>query len=147
MSPTDSPNLSEKRINHYFELAKNASTFSDFKQHKLGCVLVYRGKVIAEESNTTRTNPKQKEYNRLRGFAYETPNNGQTHAELGCLLKTKYMTDVDWSKVSLFVYREHKNGVRGLAKPCPACRKAIIDRGIKRVYYTTEDSQVFERIE
>lgn len=60
------------------------------------------------------------------------------HAEIACLTKIKYL-DIDFSKVTLFVYREHKNGKRAVAKPCPACTKFIKDMGIRDVFYTIED--------
>lgn len=142
----DSAPLTEKMINKYFNMAKNVSELSDFKQHHLGAIMVYKGKVIAAEHNTNKTNPIQKEYNRLREFEYDTCQNGAIHAECGCLIRTKNM-DLDWSKVSVFIYREHKDGNKAIAAPCPACRKALIDRGIKKFYYTGNNSFIYERID
>lgn len=146
MSTEDSAPLSEKMQNKFFEMAKHESMLSDNSNQKLGALIVYKNKIIASSPNQNRTNPKQKEYNKLRGFAYDTPNNGQVHAELGCILQTKNMENIDWSKASVFVFRQHKNGTRGCSCPCAACKQAIKDRGIKRIYYTGEDSYIFERI-
>ena len=134
-----------KRTAHYFNLARNASQFSDFQQHHLGCVLVYKNKVISVGYNTTKQHPMQKQYNALRGFDTATAHNS-LHAELSAIIKAKDM-DVDWSKVSIFIYREHKNGQLGLAKPCAACAQKIRDMGIKEIYYTGEGSHIYERIE
>jgi deoxycytidylate deaminase len=140
----DAP-LSIRQQNKYFEMAKHMSQLSDFQQHKIGAIFVYKGKVIASEKNSLKTNPLQKEYNKLRHFEYDSINNGAVHAECACILKTKDM-DIDWNKVSVFIFRQHKNGIRGLSAPCPACRQALIDKGIKKIYYTGENSYIFERI-
>ena len=55
--------------------------------------------------------------------------------------------DIDFSKVKLYVYREHKNGVKALARPCPACQKMIKDMGIKEVWFTTENGFGYEWME
>lgn len=133
--------------NKYFIMAKNASTFSDFyKQHHLGCVMIYKGKPICVSWNTLKTNPIQKEYNKYRNFEIESPNNGSLHAEMVGLVKTKNM-DIDWSRVEVYIYREHKNGNAAIACPCPACERAMRDRGIRHIYYTTECGTAYERIE
>ena len=134
-----------KRTAHYFNLARNASQFSDSPQHNLGCVLVYKNKVISVGWNSNKTSPVQREYNHLRGFD-ATRFNSPTHAEMSAIIKAKDMS-VDWSKVSIFIYREHKDGCTGLAKPCAACAQKIRDMGIKEIYYTGEGSHIYERID
>lgn len=131
----------------YFTSAKNISKLSNFSKQHLGAIFVYKRKIIASESNTYKTNPLQKEYNRLRNFDEESINNGAIHAEMRCLLRTKYMDDIDWPKVHVFIYREHKNKVKGMARPCEACMQALQDRGIKKIYYTTENGFACERMD
>ena len=128
---------SELSIKRNFQKAKAASTLSDFPTHKLGAVMMLGNKVLAVGYNITKTHPVQKKYNLERGYDPNVKNNGQIHAEMMCLINTKYL-DVDWSKVSLYIYREHKDHTTAMAKPCPACEKAIQERGINQVYYTTE---------
>lgn len=129
-----SPSLHQRN----FRKARNASMLSDFPTHHLGAVLTYGSKVIAVGYNSSKTNPIQKHYNTERGFDPNTKNNGMLHAEMACLVQTRDL-DIDWSKVSIYIYREHKDGSYALAKPCPACQKALEERGIKKIYYTTED--------
>lgn len=128
---------SELSIKRNFQKAKAASALSDFPTHKLGAVMMLGNKVLAVGYNITKTHPIQKKYNIERGYDPNVRNNGQIHAEMMCLINTKYL-DVDWSRVSLYIYREHKDHTTALAKPCPACEKAIRERGIKQVYFTTE---------
>lgn len=128
---------SDATIKRNFQKAKAASLYSDSPIHKLGAVMVLGKKVLAVGYNITKTHPIQKQYNIERGYNPDVKNNGQVHAEMMCLINTRNL-DVDWSKVSLYVYREHKDQTTALAKPCPACEKAIRERGILNVYYTTE---------
>ena len=67
----------------------------------------------------------------------------KVHAEMKCLIDTKDL-NIDWSKVSIFIYREH-NGKMLNCKPCKACSKALKDRGINNIYYTTEIGFNYER--
>jgi len=125
-------------IAKFFQLARNASQFSDFDNavsRHLGCVIVYRNRIISVGWNCDKEHPAQKKYNKERGF---NPTNckNSLHAEMYALVKTDGL-DIDWSKATMFVYRELANGRCAMARPCKACMKAILDRGIKNVYYTT----------
>lgn len=137
--------FNNKKINRYLDMAKEASTQSDFTKHKLGAVAVYRGSLLATGCNSCKTSPIQKRYNRVRNYSTEASygHTNCTHAELNCINKIKYL-DIDFSKVSLFVYRQHKNGTKALARPCPACSKLIRDMGIKNIYYTIENGYGYE---
>ena len=128
---------SESAIRHNFLKAKAASMMSDFPTHKLGAVMMMGNKVLTVGYNVTKTHPIQKQYNIERGYDPNVRNNGQIHAEMMCLINTRYL-NIDWSKVSIYIYREHKNHKVALAKPCPACLKALKERGITQIYYTTE---------
>lgn len=128
---------SESTIRRNFLKAKAASNLSDFPTHKLGAVMMLGNKVLSVGYNITKTHPIQKGYNIERGYDPNVKNNGQVHAEMMCLINTRYL-DVDWSKVSIYIYREHKDHTTALAKPCPACEKALLERGITQIYYTTE---------
>lgn len=134
--------MNQNKIDRYFGFAKNASEFGDYPRYKIGAVIVYKNQVISVGWNTTKENPIQKEYNIERGFNVESAKNS-LHAEIHAIIKSKDLY-VDWKKASIFVYREYKNGIRALAKPCPACEKAIRDLGIKNVYYTGTDRYCHE---
>lgn len=142
-----------------FNKAKNASEFSDFPKQKLGAVLMQGSKVIAVGYNTTKTNPLQKAFNKYRAFGFDTLNNGQIHAEMMILLKTKYM-DIDYSKTTLYIYREYhyspfnsnpdlqaKTNKPALAKPCKACLHALWGRGITNIYYSDDNGRGWSKLE
>ena len=134
----------------YFELAKNASKLSDYNKNniRIGAILVYENKVIASGWNTKKTNPMQLYYNKYREVNNKRnyiaeEHLPKVHAEMKCLIDTKDL-NIDWSKVSIFIYREH-NGKMLNCKPCKACSKALKDRGINNIYYTTEIGFNYER--
>lgn len=147
-SPSHSCRLSENRIKHYLELAKNACSYSDFNKTKLGAVVVYKNRAISVGWNLgNKTHPLQKEFNHLRGYDTEASNvNNTLHAEFHALIKIRHM-DIDWKKVSVFVYRLKKAGEKGLARPCKACEGFMRELGICQVYYSTENGWAFERYE
>ena len=124
-----------------YEYAKNASYHSDFGCHSLGAVALYGGKLLAIGWNSCKTHPIQAKYNSAQrgfdGYTYRST----IHAEMMVLNKIKYL-DINFNKVKLFVWRG-KDTPR-LAKPCPACEKAIRDLGIKHIYYTGNDSYIEE---
>lgn len=136
-----------KKINRYLEMAKEVSEQSNFKQHHLGAVAIYKGSLLATGYNSTKTSPTAKRYNRERRFDVEASCSlNSLHAEMAALNKIKYL-DIDFSKVKLYIYREHKNGVKAMARPCPACQKMIRDMGIKEIWYTTENGFGYEYME
>lgn len=140
------PRLTETRINHYFNLARNACYYSDFMKARLGAVLIYKGKVMSVGWNSTKTSPLQRQLNRYRGYDVDASEAHNTlHAEVACLTKARDL-DIDWGRASIFVYRIKKDESAGLARPCKGCQALIKSMGIKNVYYSTENGWAYERI-
>lgn len=136
--------MNDSSIKKFFEMAKNSSKLSDYPKQKIGAVLVYKNRVIANGYNVVKENPLQKYYNRYRGFDTDTAKN-MLHAEIMCILRVKDL-DIDYSKVHIFVYRECKDGSLAIAKPCAACMQAIKDLGIKNIHYTGDNSFIYEKL-
>ena len=150
MSSGSIPRLTESRIKHYLELAKNACQYSDNKRTKLGSVIVYKNKVLSIGWNMeNKTNPLQEEYNKLRNYDINVKfTKSSLHAEFAAMIKIKNM-NIDFSRVHLFVCRIKKDGTLGYARPCPACMGFAKSLGIKHIYYSTEhgeNSWCYERI-
>lgn len=103
--------------------------------------------MLATGCNSTKTSPLQKRLNAEREF---DPNQSgvinSLHAEIRALSKVKYL-DIDFSKSTLYVYREYANGNKAMARPCPACMKYIKELGIKHICYSTSDGIAEERID
>lgn len=112
----------------YFHLAKKISLLSNHHQHKMGCVLVKKNRVISLAPNKIQTHPKSKHsYNML-------------HAEIGAILKAD-RTDLEGS--TAYIYRERKDGTQGMAKPCISCYKMLKEAGVHKVAYSITDKPYF----
>ena len=116
---------------------------SDFRFHRLGAVIFTSKKILTSGHNTNRTNPTQVKYNRYRPFHCESC---ACHAEMSALLRLKrFFPDIHAQDVGILVYRETASGELALARPCPACEKALRDYGITDIYYTGKNSMVYEK--
>lgn len=138
-----------KSDSHLFKLARECSFKSDYSgcgRARIGCIISYKGTVLAKGFNTDRTHTDQAKYNKWR---YKDCGNKylpcKLHSEVAALSKIKYL-DIDFSKVHIYVYRELRDGKLGMARPCRACMAAIKEMGIKYVHYTTDSGFAAERI-
>lgn len=132
----------------FFKEAKKESFLSDYDGQHLGAVAVYGDKIIlAKAHNSNKTNTTQYFYNRYR---IEQKSNimskpPRSHAECNLYRKIRFL-DIDFSRVSVYIYRELKNGELGMARCCPACMAALKSLGVKKICYTTDDGYAEERI-
>lgn len=123
----------------YFKYAKNMAKMSEFNKFKVGCIIVYKNKIIGQGYNSDKTHPLQQLYNQLR-FEDDGVSPHKLHAEMHALIPIRNL-DIDWNKVSVYIYRikkSNKNGF-GMARPCLSCMGLIKELGIKEINYTTED--------
>lgn len=141
---SDSPFLA--RDYRYFDIARQVALGSDFKI-RIGAVAVCGGKVIATAASSEKTHSLQAKYNRYRRFEV----NGvdclpKVHAEIGLVTKLRRVGNIDFKRVRIYVYRLCKARPHGLARPCAACMRALVDLGVERVYYTTDYGYAVEVI-
>lgn len=116
------------------------ATYSGSSKVKIGAVVVYKGTILAKSHNSDKTCPTQEKYNDLYRFRHDAGPcyyAAKGHAEMRAIQKIKYL-DIDFSKVTIYIFREFKRGGLALASPCEACYHAIYDLGIRHVCYTTE---------
>ena len=126
-----------KSHHRYFQIAKEeAEDFSDFGRIKIGSIVVYKHSVIGMGSNTLKTAPAQRVYNKFRGD--QSPEIHRLHAEMQAISRARRNRS-SLKGAKLFVYRETKRGELAMCRPCAACMQAIKDAGIKKIYYTTAD--------
>lgn len=103
----------------YFTLAQQmAANASHSMKH--GAVLVKKGKVISVGFNKVKTHPKSPH-----------PFN-QIHAEVDAIFNSR----TNLKGTELYIYRETKDGLPAMSKPCAHCQKLINSVGIKRIYYS-----------
>lgn len=122
----------------FFNIAREVSYLSDFKQTKVGAVVVSGNRILSSACNSQKTRPLQHRYNIYRNFDDYENSIAREHAEVAAL-SPLIGKDIEWDKVNIYVYREHKNGERGCSRPCAACARLIRDLGIKTVYYLNEN--------
>lgn len=120
----------------FFEAARKAALESTFKV-KVGAVAVLGGKVIASAASSSKTEPLQYKYNVYRKIRQTELCLPKAHAEIVLLKKLKKM-DVPMRDVKIYVYRICKSREHGLARPCVACFRGLVDAGIQTVYYSTD---------
>lgn len=123
-----------------YELARQATENSDFDRCKVGAVAIYHNRLLAVGWNGNKTSSLQARYNKARGFDGYTYSS-KIHAEMMVINKIRYL-DIDFSQVRLYVWRGKKQPQ--LARPCAACELAIRDLGIRKVFYTGNNSYIEE---
>ena len=127
------PVVLTKRINRFFDLARNVAFNSNYGKLRHGAILVKGGSVI----NTCFNKDKFCSF----GGKFRDPSRGPAtiHAELGCVLGLS--RDVT-TGADIFVCRVNKDGEFRNSKPCLMCHQVMSHVGIKRVYYTTGKGSV-----
>ena len=124
-----------------YEYARQAAKNASFKRCKMGAAAVYRGSLLALGWNSEKTHPLQARYNRLREFdGYHFQS--KLHAEMMVITKIAHL-DIDFSQVDLYIWRGDEDAPR-LSRPCAACEAALRELGIKRVFYTGNNSYIKE---
>ena len=131
------------RDKRFFESARAISYVSNFHNAHIGCVFVKHGKVISSGVNSTKTHPLQKKYNIYR-FTEDTTKHS-IHAEISAYINALKFTN-DFSDVTVYVYRETKNGNIAMARPCNSCMHLLKDIGVRTIKYTTEYGYATEHI-
>lgn len=120
-----------RRDRRFFQIARVISRMSTHHRFKVGALIVHKNKLVSAGTNSNKSHPVQKRYDKARGFK----THHGCHAEVRAILNSKLDTLTD---CTVYVYRETKNGTLGNSRPCPACLKMIRDYDIKTICYTTD---------
>lgn len=107
----------------FFEIAIKLAEKSTHPQHRFGCALVKKNKVISIGFNQLKTHPKSKSYGNY------------LHAEIHTLLG---VAAEDLRGAVLYVARVRRCGGPGYSRPCEICMHAIQQAGIKTVFFFDE---------
>lgn len=137
--------VNSKTCKAFFNVAKQISKLSDYSRNKtkIGCVVVYKHRIISTGCNSDKAHPLQAKYNAYR---FSEPSIHKLHAETSSLVPIINDKTIEWGKVKIFTYRELADGSLGLSRPCKSCMAMIRDLGIKDVYYTTYDGYAHESL-
>lgn len=122
----------------HINLAIVQAKLSTHPHHSLGCVLVYKNRVLASGFNSIKTDTKAPKF-----YKETTKKTFQNcHAEFNALKKL----DKDWvssrnkhpllTRITAYIARIKADGTTGMARPCTNCLKLFKRYGIKTIYYT-----------
>lgn len=124
------------REEKFFDVAKSVAKTSDFHKGKVGCCVVCKNVILSVASNTEKTHPLQRKYNKFRNFNIdESP--ARMHSEIRALIPL-INKNIKWKNVEIYIYRILMNGNPAISKPCPTCIRFINDLGIRTVFYIDE---------
>jgi deoxycytidylate deaminase len=133
------------KVEPFLRKAEEMANISDYHNQHVGCVVTLKNRIISAGCNSNKTHPVQRKYNRLRFDNSEGYSPDSLHAEIHALVQVAHM-NIDWSKVTVFIYRKMKSRKCGLARPCPSCMAYIKALGIKNIVYTTNDGYAIEKL-
>lgn len=134
--------MTSKRNLKFLDVALAASKLSNIEKYQIGATISNGKEIISISFNQAKSHPLQKRYNKKRAStAHEW---SYLHAELSAILKVKNKEQLRGA--TIFVARTRRDGNPGMARPCAACIQAIIDSGIKKIVYTTEDCVAEEKV-
>lgn len=108
---------------HATELAKRIAKNSVHRDHQVGAVITYKNRVLSVGFNKVKTHPKSHSPWKTR------------HAEFDAVLA---LGNIDYSKCTIYVYRELKNGTMGNSKPCVWCQSMLSSIGLNKIVYSHE---------
>lgn len=109
------------------DLARRLASKSNHPQHKVGCVIVKKGRIIDVGFNQLKTHTKSK--------AYGCYLHAEVHALLGNALEVT-------CGATVYVVRSRRCGSTGISKPCPSCEAALRAAGVKDVYYSDDNNEM-----
>jgi len=110
---------------------------------KLACAIVYKRTIITVGTNSFKTHPIMEEYGNNKESIF-------LHAEIDAFNKAlKLLSKEQLAKCDLYILRVKRDGlnqkshkkdrwVRGLAKPCKGCMKAIVQHRIRNIFFTQD---------
>jgi len=120
------------KLNKFVKIAIEESKKSTHQQ-RCAAVIFKRNKIISKGFNTSQKSTKH-----LKKKFQKWP--GTIHAEVDAIIKAK----TDLKRCSILVVRINKNEQLRLAKPCKYCQMYLEYIGIRKIFYTTNESVVKE---
>lgn len=112
-----------------FARARQIALQSDYHREHVGCIAVYKGKIVGIGCNSEKTHPIQYYYNKYRNNNRNEYFVPKLHAEINCINSIRHL-DINFQKVKLYIYRVLNDKPYGISRPCPSCMAAIKDFGL-----------------
>lgn len=103
---------------------------------RLAAAITYKNRVVSYGVNSYKTSPFQKRF-------ASNEDRIHLHAEISAIKNALRVMNVDDLKHTvLYVCRVKRSGHWGMSKPCEGCQRAILEFGIKKIFYTTDDNDI-----
>ena len=127
----------------FFKVAQSLSSMSDHRV-KIGCVVVNKHRIISSGHNSNSKCHAVQAQLDMKHF--NCTCSGKVHAETSALIPL-LKSNEDFSRATLYTYREYKDGQLAMSRPCPRCMELIKRVGISTIKYTTDDGYAVEYLE
>lgn len=110
---------------------------------KVAAAIYYGNQLISVGYNSRKTHPLQKKYGK-NGHAIHL------HAEIDAIRRAvKVLPSLDGCDIFIARVKRpsklSKNWIPGTAKPCIGCQRAIYAFGLRRIYYTEDDTTEYTK--
>lgn len=115
----------------FIKLLKKLKQFSTHPVHQMSCVISKGNQIISVGYNKNKTHTHSPHKYKF------------LHAEIVALLDNKF---ADLNGCTIYIYRETRDGVPAISKPCPSCMEAIRLAGIKKICYSINGTFKEERV-
>lgn len=122
-----------RRDLRFLGTALKESAKSTYFRVRIGAVLARGNYLISKGANLSTSHPLQRTHNDAVGRI--APAHA-LHAEMNAIVKAK---GEDLRGSTIYVARLDRRGALGMCRPCSACERALRDRGVSRVVYTSPD--------
>jgi deoxycytidylate deaminase len=122
-------------------LEKVAEDVAPVSNARIAAALVYNREIISIGVNQKKSHPFQRKFTKNEHAIF-------LHAETDAIKNALKKYDIETiAKSTLFICRMKKDEItgayiRGLARPCVGCLRAIATFNIKKVYYTTDGEDI-----
>ena len=130
---------------HLFNVAKEVSKIATYRGVHIGCIAVQNHRIVSSGYNSNKSAPIQKRAN-LERFKEDGKELYEhlLHAEINCIKPLIKQNNVNFKKVRLYIYRSTKSDIPALSRPCASCLKIIKENGIRWIYYTGDNYDLFK---
>lgn len=125
--------LQSNRLNHFLKVLERISYQTEHEVFPMAALIARGNKIIVTAANKMKTHPRSG-----RSRAYKNGSHGGIHAELGCILSLE--RDYDLKNHDIYILRRKKDKSFGLAKPCNYCEDMLQSTSIRRVIFTTGET-------
>lgn len=135
--------MTKKLVRRLVNLYDDIESDRPYSKAKVVCFIIYKNKIISFGVNSEKTSQFQYFMRRQakvndNDFVYD-----KTHAEIAAIKKIHPCFN-DWRHVELFIISKLKNGKFRYSRPCPICEQAILNKGIRNIYYFNEGGAIIK---